>query len=83
MRDQPQPPLERAVWWTEHVLRHGGAKHLRAPAANMSWTQYLELELVLTILAVILGFIVLLSFIVYKLWKYLSHSDEHNKAKMN
>ncbi|KAJ8708426.1 hypothetical protein PYW07_010551 [Mythimna separata] len=55
MRDQPQPPLERAVWWTEHVLRHGGARHLRAPAANMSWAEYLELELVLILFAIVLG----------------------------
>ncbi|KAL0860430.1 hypothetical protein ABMA27_009819 [Loxostege sticticalis] len=50
MRDQPQPPLERAVWWTEYVIRHSGARHLRAPAANMSWHQYLELELVFSLL---------------------------------
>ncbi|MBQ5153829.1 hypothetical protein EGM85_11270, partial [Macrococcus caseolyticus] len=38
IRDTPIDPLENAVWWTEHVLRHGGARHLRSPAANMSWT---------------------------------------------
>ncbi|KOB74102.1 UDP-glycosyltransferase UGT33D8 [Operophtera brumata] len=45
MHDQPQSALERAVWWTEHVLRHGGGRHLRAPAANMSWAEYLDVEL--------------------------------------
>ncbi|CAH2230251.1 jg20001 [Pararge aegeria aegeria] len=32
INDQPQTPLELAVWWTEYVLRHGGAKHLRSEA---------------------------------------------------
>lgn len=57
MDDQPSKPLERAVWWTEHVLRHGGAQHLRAPAANISWAQYLELKLIATFIVI---FIVLL-----------------------
>ncbi|KAI8423585.1 hypothetical protein MSG28_012669 [Choristoneura fumiferana] len=48
--DQPMSPLDRAVWWTEHVLQHGGARHLRAPAANMPWTQYYELDLGLLVL---------------------------------
>ncbi|CAH1641750.1 unnamed protein product [Spodoptera littoralis] len=60
--DQPQSPLERAVWWTEHVLRHGGARNLRGPAANMSWAEYLELELVFTLL---LGLFVFLLTLVY------------------
>ncbi|KAJ2940363.1 hypothetical protein O0L34_g39 [Tuta absoluta] len=46
MQDEPMSGLERAIWWTEHVLRHGGARHLRAPAANISLVQYLELDLV-------------------------------------
>ncbi|CAH2058056.1 unnamed protein product, partial [Iphiclides podalirius] len=50
MQDQPQTPLERTTWWIEYVLRHGGAKHLRAPAANMSWSEFLELELVSVII---------------------------------
>ncbi|XP_053612223.1 UDP-glycosyltransferase UGT5-like [Plodia interpunctella] len=44
--DQPQKPLERAVWWTEHVLRHGGGRHLRSPAANMSWAAYYEADVI-------------------------------------
>ena len=54
IQDTPQSPLERAVWWTEYVLRHGGAKHLRSPSANISWSDYLELELILTFLAAVL-----------------------------
>ncbi|XP_045540090.1 UDP-glycosyltransferase UGT5 [Papilio machaon] len=50
MQDQPQKPLERTIWWLEYILRHGGAKHLRSPAANISWSEYLELELVFFIL---------------------------------
>ncbi|KPJ20477.1 Ecdysteroid UDP-glucosyltransferase [Papilio machaon] len=59
MQDQPQRPLERAVWWTEHVLRHGGARHLRSPAANISWAQYLELELVFTLATILILFLFL------------------------
>ncbi|KAI5642685.1 UDP-glucoronosyl and UDP-glucosyl transferase domain-containing protein [Phthorimaea operculella] len=51
LRDEPMSGLDRAVWWTEYVLRHKGARHLRAPAANITWAQYLELELVSLILA--------------------------------
>ncbi|XP_026735705.1 UDP-glucuronosyltransferase 2B20-like [Trichoplusia ni] len=72
MRDEFQSPLERAVWWTEYVLRHGGAKHLRSPAANISWAEYLELELVLTLLAGLLVVVSAFIFITYKLFKYIS-----------
>ncbi|KAJ8708417.1 hypothetical protein PYW07_010542 [Mythimna separata] len=63
IHDQPQTPLERAIWWTEHVLRHGGARHLRSPAANISWAEYLELELVLTLL---IGLFVTISILVFE-----------------
>ncbi|XP_072946228.1 UDP-glucosyltransferase 2-like [Epargyreus clarus] len=54
MYDNPQTSLERAIWWTEHVLRHGGAKHLRTLAANMSWAECFELEFVLIFLVTLL-----------------------------
>ncbi|KAJ8708419.1 hypothetical protein PYW07_010544 [Mythimna separata] len=70
MQDQPMTPLERVVWWTEHVLRHGGGKHLRAPAANMSWAEYLELELVFTLLFGLITIIAVLTLAVKTLYDH-------------
>ncbi|XP_068624223.1 UDP-glucosyltransferase 2-like [Battus philenor] len=64
MQDQPQKPLERAMWWIEYVLRNGGAKHLRAPAANMAWPEYLELELVTLLFWAMASFIAIFILIV-------------------
>ncbi|XP_049705867.2 UDP-glucosyltransferase 2-like [Helicoverpa armigera] len=83
MYDHPMTPLERAVWWTEHVLRHGGARHLRSPAANMSWTQFLELELVFTVLSVALGFVLLVSLLLYYSYKHFILSSKLKKLKDN
>ncbi|KAK7085063.1 UDP-glucuronosyltransferase 2A1 [Halocaridina rubra] len=54
-RDQETSSLDRAVYWTEHVLRHGGAQHLRSAAADMPIYQYMLLDVmaVLTSAAVI------------------------------
>ncbi|KAI5633119.1 UDP-glucoronosyl and UDP-glucosyl transferase domain-containing protein [Phthorimaea operculella] len=72
MRDEPMSGLQRAVWWTEHVLRHGGARHLRAPAANISWAQYLELELVSKVLTALLVIIVLGFSVLKRCYGYIS-----------
>ncbi|XP_026736021.1 UDP-glucuronosyltransferase 2B9-like [Trichoplusia ni] len=69
LRDQPESPLNRTIWWLEHLLRHGNAKHLRSPAANISWWDYLELELVLTLLAGLFTVISLIVLAVYYLYK--------------
>lgn len=61
MNDQPQSPLERAVWWTEHVLRHGGTRHLRSPAWFLSWRQYYEVDFIVIILG---GLLLTLVFVI-------------------
>ncbi|XP_078616635.1 UDP-glucuronosyltransferase 2A3-like [Branchiostoma floridae x Branchiostoma japonicum] len=43
-RDQPQSPMERAVWWIEHVIKYGGLPHLRARAMELPWYQYYLLD---------------------------------------
>ncbi|KAB0792744.1 hypothetical protein PPYR_14703 [Photinus pyralis] len=64
-RDQPLTGLERAVWWSEYVIRHKGAKHLRSPMLDVPWYQYLLLD-VLGVLLLCLG---LSLFIAYKFTK--------------
>ncbi|XP_034113803.1 UDP-glucosyltransferase 2 [Drosophila albomicans] len=38
-RDQPESSLERAVWWTEYVIRHKGAPHMRATSRDLNFFQ--------------------------------------------
>lgn len=75
MYDQPQTPLERAVWWTEYVLRHGGAMHLRTPAADMTWTEYYELYLIFTVV----GIIIIIIVVMFTLYNFISkfRSSQH------
>ncbi|XP_048002440.1 UDP-glucosyltransferase 2-like [Leguminivora glycinivorella] len=55
INDQPMSALERAAWWAEHVIRHGGARHLKTPAAGMNWPEYYELNLLLAVLFCVLS----------------------------
>ncbi|XP_035692607.1 UDP-glucuronosyltransferase 1-2-like [Branchiostoma floridae] len=51
-RDQPLSPMERAVWWIEHVIKHGRLPHLRARAVELPWYQYYLLDVAAFLLAV-------------------------------
>ena len=56
-RDNPMKPMDTAMYWIEYVIRHKGAKHLKSPAVNLTWYQYLLLDVfgaALTILLIIL-----------------------------
>ncbi|XP_078683190.1 UDP-glucuronosyltransferase 1-2-like [Branchiostoma floridae x Branchiostoma belcheri] len=60
-RDQPQSPMERAVWWIEHVIQHGRLPHLRARAAELPWYQYYLLDIaafLLSVCSAVLGTVV-------------------------
>ncbi|XP_070571454.1 UDP-glucuronosyltransferase 2A2-like [Ptychodera flava] len=43
-RDQPLHPLDRAVFWIEYVLTHGGASHLRPAGLDQPSYQYYLLD---------------------------------------
>ncbi|KAG8225141.1 UDP-glycosyltransferase [Ladona fulva] len=49
-RDEYGTPLERAVFWTEYIIRHNGAPHLRAASTKLAWYQYYLVDVILTLL---------------------------------
>ncbi|XP_008054145.1 UDP-glucuronosyltransferase 2B17-like isoform X2 [Carlito syrichta] len=49
--DQLVKPLDRAVFWIEFVMRHKGAKHLRAAVHDLTWFQYHSLDVIGFLLA--------------------------------
>ncbi|XP_049943046.1 UDP-glycosyltransferase UGT5-like [Schistocerca serialis cubense] len=49
--DRPMKPLDEAVYWTEYVIRHQGAPHLRSAALDLTWYQYFLLDVVAVLVA--------------------------------
>lgn len=58
-KDRPIEPLDLAVFWTEFVMRHGGAEHLRPAAHHLNWVQYHSLD-VFGFLLLVLAIVVLI-----------------------
>ncbi|XP_063220611.1 UDP-glycosyltransferase UGT5-like [Bacillus rossius redtenbacheri] len=50
-RDRPMSPLDTAVYWTEYVIRHEGARHLRSAAADLQWYQLWLLDVAACLLS--------------------------------
>jgi UDP-glucoronosyl and UDP-glucosyl transferase. len=53
-KDRPMTPLQTAIFWTEYVLRHRGAPHLRSAGADLPWHQYLLLDVIITLILILL-----------------------------
>ena len=61
--DQIDKPLDRAVWWIEHLMRHPSlATRMKSPVHNLTWYQYYLLD----VLALLGTVVFLVLFIVYK-----------------
>ncbi|EDV49559.1 UDP-glucuronosyltransferase 2C1 [Drosophila erecta] len=44
--DQPMSAMNTAIWWTEYILRHKGADHMRIAEQEMSFMQYYNVDVV-------------------------------------
>ncbi|KAF2905636.1 hypothetical protein ILUMI_00538 [Ignelater luminosus] len=53
MHDEPIKQLDKAVFWTEYVIKHKGAHHLRSAALSLSWYQYLLLDVIAVVILII------------------------------
>lgn len=51
--------MERTMWAIEYVIKHGSAQHLRSPSANLSWSEFFELELVFILVSICVAIVYL------------------------
>lgn len=58
-KDRPVDPLDLSVYWTEYVMRHKGAKHLRAAVHDLNWFQYYCLDVITLLVAVVVVSVIL------------------------
>ncbi|CAB3227795.1 unnamed protein product [Arctia plantaginis] len=62
LRDQKETPLERAIYWTEYVIRHKGAYHLQSPAKDLNFFQYYCLDSLLLVTSLLITIYGLMSY---------------------
>ncbi|KAF3698999.1 UDP-glucuronosyltransferase 1-1 [Channa argus] len=58
-KDRPLDPLDLSVYWTEFVMRHKGAKHLKSAVHELNWFQYYCLDVIGLLITVVLFFVIL------------------------
>ena len=81
LRDEPMNPREKASFWIEHVIKHGG-KHLRSVAMDMPTYQFLMIDIIALVLIIILLLLILLMlFVVCIVRKIASKSSDVKKIK--
>jgi len=80
-KDRPMSPAESVVYWTDYVLRHKGAPHLKYHALNLTWYQYFLIDVISTLLVIAFVVSIILYYGIKNIWKYISKFFYTVKAK--
>uniref|UniRef100_A0A1I8N526 UDP-glucuronosyltransferase n=1 Tax=Musca domestica TaxID=7370 RepID=A0A1I8N526_MUSDO len=81
--DKPMKPLDLAIYWTEYILRYGGAQHIRSPAQRMNILQSHSIDTIGVLLG---GFLAVLSMTIWgivKICRFAFIGGERKKVKKN
>jgi glucuronosyltransferase len=74
--------LETATYWTEYVIRHKGAPHMRFPGVDLNFFQYNSLDVIGFLIAGIYIVFKIISIVLKKLFCLVcSKSDKSNVSK--
>lgn len=84
-RDRPHTALEEAVFWTEYVLRHNGARHMQSPAIHLNFIQQNSLDVLAALLLTLYVFIKIFKWVAVRLfaccWRAIRPRKEQIKIK--
>jgi len=53
-KDRLNTPKEEVIYWTEYVIKHKGAHHLKTAALKLSWYQYFLIDILIMIVLIAL-----------------------------
>jgi glucuronosyltransferase len=79
LRDQPRTPLEQAVYWTEYVIRHKGAPHLRSAVVDLAWYQYFLLDVIAVLALAAVSTLLIMCFVCRVILKKLFGWESYEK----
>lgn len=83
LRESVAKPMDVAVYWVEHVLKYGGAKHLQHAGLKLRLYEYYLLD----VIAFLTGVVVLVAlfnyYITKKLWNCAKRKLLPKKVKTN
>ncbi|XP_053679157.1 UDP-glycosyltransferase UGT5-like [Anopheles nili] len=80
-RDRPTSAMETAVFWTEYVIRHRGAPHLRYAGVDMSFWQLYSLDVLAFLAGVFFGFCALITFTCRRCWRRRTKPSKQKKQQ--
>ena len=83
LKDQKETPLEKAVYWTEYVLRHKGAEHLQSPARHMNFFSYYLIDVILLMTQLVVIAYLLIKVVFKIVYNYLVGNLSYNGFKKN
>jgi glucuronosyltransferase len=67
LKDQPQTPMERAIFWIEYVLRNDGAHYMQSSAQYLNFGEYYNLDVYAMFAAIIILIIIVPIYVVKKI----------------
>nr|XP_054754558.1 UDP-glucuronosyltransferase 1-6-like [Lytechinus pictus] len=73
-RDRPLRPADRAAFWIEHVLKHGG-KYMQSPSLELSFIQFYLIDVALFVT----GIILVILYLIYRTCKLCKRCCSRSK----
>ena len=70
VNDQINKPVERAIWWIEHIMRHPKMYQGRSPVHSLYWFQYFLLDVLFFYVFVIYILFLIFKCILTGLWLF-------------
>lgn len=83
LRDTLVKPMDVAIYWVEHVLKYGGAKHLQHGGLKLRLYEFYLLDVIAFLTALFILVAVFNYYIIKKLWNYRKLKVLTKKIKTN